>query len=1060
MVSQHFIASHRGAFLFLLLSFSGAVWANDPIPAAGTLSPATPVVEFTTAQFLISNESYSAGQAMCAPQPVFRCDDFALTVELPDDYAAKHPDDLILITTTWPDKTEDFDIYILDDQGADVGGSQAATGQDPEIAKLPAGSGTRHLVVRTVPFTVKGGATATKIELFSPPPLVNAPPPLKPSGPDPRYYVYASDGDAVDGGEPSIGYNLTTHRAMYTATGNGAVSPVGGQVAQINFPENLSPALPEACDADWVDVTPPSLAAFNVDGILVTDPATGRTFDSELLSAGTALVGVGGPAGLFGFNSIFAYSDDDGANWTQGGLGPPQTTLPPGVVGTQVVDGLDHQTVAVGPYAAGTKPATNLLYDNAVYYCSQGYIEAFCTRSDDGGLTFPSIGVVVYTESDNGCGGLHGHARVAPDGTVYLPNKNCHHHAAVAVSEDSGMHWEVREQPTSSNPPGGVFTDPQMALASDGTGYFCWVGDDGHPHVTVTKDKARTWINDYDIGYYAGIQNSVFPQAVAGDPDRAACSFIGTTAPGNLESMDFTGIWYLFVATTDDGGKTWHTVNATPGDPVQREGGIWLHGGSHANRNLLDFNEITMDEKGRPLAVFADGCVGPCVQESPNSFSARPTLARMSGGKSLLAAFDPPAQSKALGACLGGVRDQNAAHLSWRVPDNGGAEISGYKIYRGLTPELQILLTQTSGPKPAFDDTSADAGVANYSYKVTAVNAAGEGQFSNIITLPVVTLPAVQTPCTLPGVTVATDPSGDNTDGPASTDVRALSVAEPGNMDGKLVFTLKVESMTATPPSGFRWVAYFNTPTPLTNGDENYYVAMVTDAGTPAFEYGTSVAVSPAPGSPVAPRTYHKIGSLDASSAFSTDGSVVMVLDKSAVAPLNPGDRLTDMYGSTRSTAPGPAGGQGLTLDSTDTVGYTLRAADACIGGRGPLAALVSNVLAGPAPLHVDFDGSASSDPEGDTISSYTFDFGDGSASVTQSDAHISHTYARDGRYPATLKVTNSHGTESSNVARVLILVGGVTAAPATADLGRFGGALAPLLLLPLLGFALRRRQR
>jgi len=79
----------------------------------------------------------------------------------------------------------------------------------------------------------------------------------------------------------------------------------------------------------------------------------------------------------------------------------------------------------------------------------------------------------------------------------------------------------------------------------------------------------------------------------------------------------FTGTWYGFVSTTYDGGKTWTTVNATPNDPVQR-GPICTKGtlGCSGNtRNLLDFNDLTIDGKGRVLAAYADGCTSAvCIQ--------------------------------------------------------------------------------------------------------------------------------------------------------------------------------------------------------------------------------------------------------------------------------------------------------------------------------------------------------------------------------------------------------------------------------------------------------------
>jgi PKD repeat protein len=89
-----------------------------------------------------------------------------------------------------------------------------------------------------------------------------------------------------------------------------------------------------------------------------------------------------------------------------------------------------------------------------------------------------------------------------------------------------------------------------------------------------------------------------------------------------------------------------------------------------------------------------------------------------------------------------------------------------------------------------------------------------------------------------------------------------------------------------------------------------------------------------------------------------------------------------------------------------------------------PVAALSANPISGDPPLLVTFNASASTDPDsGDTIASYTFDFGDGSAPVMQASAIISHTYQSNGHFHATVRVTDNHGLASSNVAGVEIEV-------------------------------------
>src|SRR5207245_9218012 len=142
----------------------------------------------------------------------------------------------------------------------------------------------------------------------------------------------------------------------------------------------------------------------------------------------------------------------------------------------------------------------------------------------------------------------------------------------------------------------------------------------------------------------------------------AAYSFFGTATgvknwqcgEGNDCSADglglinprpkFEGVWYLYIATTFDGGQHWTTQNITPGDPIQR-GGICQ--GSTC-RNLLDFYDATIDKEGRILIGYDDGCISPdCIRGDPNhpgeknDFTAKGAIARQSGGKRMYATFDP-----------------------------------------------------------------------------------------------------------------------------------------------------------------------------------------------------------------------------------------------------------------------------------------------------------------------------------------------------------------------------------------------------------------------------------
>jgi hypothetical protein len=329
--------------------------------------------------------------------------------------------------------------------------------------------------------------------------------------------------------------------------------------------------------------------------------------------------------------------------------------------------------------------------------------------------------------------------KVGPDGTVYLPVRSCGGNAGVAVSMDGGVTWAQHAIPNSPVQVHG--SDPSIAVGSDNTVYIFYIATNsdntqGHVHVQVSTDHGATWSKDTDLGISHGVVNSAFPEAVAGDGNRAACGFLGTDHAGFYEGLSFPGYWYLFIATTYDRGDSWNVVNATPNDPVQGKGGIWQGGGSGIlNRNLLDFNEVTMDEKGRVLFGYSDGCTGTCVgNPDNNTFRAAMRVARQIGGKPLLSAFDPnpaePAVPKA--PCLSGTRNGSGVHLTWRTPDNGGADIVSYGIYRGSSTGTETLLAVTGNTKVKFDDITADPSQPVYYYvrAINSVDPAG-GAFSN-----------------------------------------------------------------------------------------------------------------------------------------------------------------------------------------------------------------------------------------------------------------------------------------------------------------------------------------
>jgi hypothetical protein len=585
-----------------------------------------------------------------------------------------------------------------------------------------------------------------------------------------------------DAGEPSIGANLKSGNVMFQA---------GLVAARVQFDDATSPAR-----ATWTDVSFPTASAASLDPIGVMDQRTGRWMSSQ----------------LSGTTSLAAITDNDGDLWIPSEGGP-------------LNGGVDHQTIGFGPYAP---PLTGTVYPDAAYYCSQDLVAALCARSDDGGVTFAPA-VPIYTDE---CGGLHGHVKVAPDGTVYVPNRGCNGHQAVVVSEDNGLTWSVRPIPQST--PGAW--DPSVGIASDGTVYVAYDDGDGGAKAAVSHDKGRTWVNVQNVGAQAGVAQSAFPVAVAGDADRAAVGFLGTsqTKFGAFgDDPSWPGVWYLYVSVTYDGGQTWTTVNATPNDPVQKGTicGGGFNGCDNGTRNLLDFMDATVDAQGRVLVGFADGCLDACVAGGPGTFSALATIARQVNGRRLFAQFDTAAAPGApLLQAKSSAGPPPANVLSWQAPDSHNSPITSYTVYRKTASTAAAAIATVGGGATQYTDTAITAG-ETYTYTVTATNAVGESAQSNAVT-PEAPAPP-EDPCSTAGVRILSDGTGDEVDQQTGHDLQWLAVAEPPSIgSGNVEFILKTASL-ASVPKATTWPIVFKA------GGADRFVRMQSDAlGKVSFAYG------------------------------------------------------------------------------------------------------------------------------------------------------------------------------------------------------------------------------
>ncbi|MCG8701487.1 MAG: glycoside hydrolase family 9 protein [Bacteroidales bacterium] len=81
-------------------------------------------------------------------------------------------------------------------------------------------------------------------------------------------------------------------------------------------------------------------------------------------------------------------------------------------------------------------------------------------------------------------------------------------------------------------------------------------------------------------------------------------------------------------------------------------------------------------------------------------------------------------------------------------------------------------------------------------------------------------------------------------------------------------------------------------------------------------------------------------------------------------------------------------------------------------GGDQPKAEITATPVSGFAPLKVKFDGSKSSDPNGDPLT-YTWNFGDGTSAKGKV---VNHTYTKIGKFTATLTVNDGSYDDDASV--------------------------------------------
>jgi cysteine-rich repeat protein len=135
------------------------------------------------------------------------------------------------------------------------------------------------------------------------------------------------------------------------------------------------------------------------------------------------------------------------------------------------------------------------------------------------------------------------------------------------------------------------------------------------------------------------------------------------------------------------------------------------------------------------------------------------------------------------------------------------------------------------------------------------------------------------------------------------------------------------------------------------------------------------------------------------------------------------------LFDTSSQGTPGDAVSYAISVTVTDGVGASATASarvipsDPPAGNQPPSADFSASPAIGSVPLTVDFDASASSDPDGDYLT-YAWSFGDADSAT---GTFAAHTYTERGNYVASLEVMDSAGQVASASLLIQVTETGLT---------------------------------
>jgi hypothetical protein len=385
-----------------------------------------------------------------------------------------------------------------------------------------------------------------------------------------------------------------------------------------------------------------------VDPYFYLDPATGRIFADDDVSANCAEI---------------SFSDDGGASWTNSLTGCLT---------------LDHQTIFAGP------PVTSLTtgYPRIVYRCAYEVsgdgagLTSSCLKSLTGGSTWMPTGAPAFGPALGpgnagvpACDPALGHGASGPDGAIYVPSGICGV-PQLAISRDEGTTWATVRVSDAGEPltSYGMYGH-EAGVGADRLGnvYFGWIGADRLPRLAISHDGGKTWDPPLLLAV-PGLREASLPELIVGGPGKVAMVFMGSTnAPmhGNVASPcagtgeagclqgSLCPMYGLCLGSRtipeSYANATWNGYIAESGDALASHPSFYVAPANNPAQPIVrgncdpngcqaenDFLDIRLGPDGSPWISLVDGCEGACLRGPGPNDASEGAVGHLFGGPNLL----------------------------------------------------------------------------------------------------------------------------------------------------------------------------------------------------------------------------------------------------------------------------------------------------------------------------------------------------------------------------------------------------------------------------------------